>query len=206
MGGLFYLGDGFGFAGLVLLTDQHTGQPVAADPWVPVHACCLPPVVVGYGRFQDTLFYLSVDTLTDIGREGIQLLLQHIACPYNQTGCLGIKQVNLLYLLQGDAFAIVGGDAPPGFFAKTTDSIDDVVHKPALALYNLGHDEGSQMAALLKTDTLVVYAVTGYLVLSKNSPGQSRPRFAQILFAIYGIALLHLLRDGVAPERILCLR
>ena len=62
------------------------------------------------------------------------------------------------------------------------------------------------MTALLKTDTLVVYAVTGYLVLSKNSPGQSRPRFAQILFAIYGIALLHLLRDGVAPEGILSLR
>ena len=206
MGGLFYLGDSFGFAGLVVFTNQHTGQPVAAYPWIPVHASRLPPIVVGYGRFQNALLYLPIYALTDIGREGIQLLLQHIACPYNQTGCLGIKQVNLLYLLQGDAFAIVGGDAPPGFFAKTTDSIDDVVHKPSLALYNLGHHEGCQMTALLKTDTLVVYAVTGYLVLSKNSPGQSRPRFAQILFAIYGIALLHLLRDGVAPERILSLR
>ena len=48
--GLTNLSDGFSLASLILLTDKHTSQPVGTDPWIPVHACRLPPVVFLHSR------------------------------------------------------------------------------------------------------------------------------------------------------------
>ena len=61
------------------------------------------------------------------------------------------------------------------------------------------------MTALLETDGFIIHTVARYLILGKNSPGQSFPFFTPILFTIFYIALLHLLGDRIAPEGIVSL-
>ena len=94
--GFPYLGDGLGLTRLIFLTDKDTGEPVGTDPGVPVHASRLPPVVIFNGRLEDAPLYLAVDTLTEVWREGVELFLEHVSRPHNQTGSLSIEEIHLL--------------------------------------------------------------------------------------------------------------
>ena len=49
----------------VVLAEQHTAEPVGADPRVPVHAGLLPPVVRFLGRLQDAALHLAADALEE---------------------------------------------------------------------------------------------------------------------------------------------
>ena len=100
----------------------------------------------------------------------------------------------------------MGRDAPPCLFAEAAHSIDNVAYEAAFPLHDLGHDEGSQLTALLKAEPFVVDAVAGDLVFGEDRPRQYCPRLTDILFSICDIALAHLHGDGVAPERIISLR
>ena len=101
--------------------------------------------------------------------------------------------------------AVMGRYSPPCLFTETTDSINDIVGKTPRSFEYFCHYESSQMAAFLKTDILVVYAIACYLVLCEDSPGQSCPLSAQILLSIFYIALTHLLWHRVAPKGIVSL-
>ena len=151
------------------------------------------------------MLYFAVYAIAEIRRESVELFFEHISSPCDETGCLGIKEVYLLNILQGYAFAVVGRYAPPCLFAEAADAVDDAIQESSPTLHNLSHHESCQMTALLETDGFIVHPVARYLVLGKNSPGQSSPCLSLILFTIFYIALLHLLRDGVTPEGIVSL-
>ena len=200
------MGDGFGFACLVCFADEYTGEPVAANPGVPVHAGGLPPVVFGERWFENSVFHLFVDTFANVGGKGIQLFFEHISGPYDETGRLGIKQVDFLNVRQRDMFAVVCRYAPPRLFTEAAYSINDSAGKPPFALYDFCHHESSKVPTLLETDALIVHPVAVDFVLGKDRPRQHGPRGVQILFAIADITLAHLLGNGVTPECIVCLR
>ena len=159
LGGLPDLPDGFCLARLVFLADEYAGQPVGAYPGVPVHASLLPPVVLLDSRLEDAALYLTVDALAEVGRELVELRLEHIARPGYKIGRLCIEEVHRLVFGQGRAWSIVSGDAPPSLFTETADSIDDIGHKPAFTLHDLCHHECSQVAAFFEVQTFIVHAV-----------------------------------------------
>ena len=176
MSGSLDLTDSLSLSCLILLTDQHTGEPVTTNPGVPVHACRFPPIVFLECRDENSAFYLLVNTLAEVWRELIEWLLQHVPCPDDETGGLCIEEIHFLISRQRDAFVVVGRYAPPSLFAETAHSIDNIVYEASFPLHDFCHDYSRQLSALLKTGSFVVYAVAIDLVLCEDRPWQRCPR------------------------------
>ena len=107
---------------------------------------------------------------------------------------------------QWDPLVVVGWYTPPSLLAEAAYPVDNIIKEPAIPFHNLSHDEGSQLSPFLETDILVVDTIARDLILCKDCPGQHRPWFGSILFAIADITLTHLVGNGVAPKSIIGLR
>ena len=151
-----------------MLTEFDACKPVGAYPRIPVHRGLLPPVVGIQSRNEHSPFYLRVYPLRQQGRETVYLLLQCMSCPCHKSCRLGVKEIDILVFGSHHLSAIMSRYSPPCLFQCAHDSIDNIGHKPSLALHLLGKHEGSQLSAFSECPLFIAGAIAVCLELGKK--------------------------------------
>ena len=139
----------------IVLDGQNTGQPVGADPGIPVvDAPAAQPahpeeVDAHPEHVQDPPPDFQFDASAHQRRDGVQPLVQQVQRPGQQRAGLGRKQVDgrFLHVRQAGAGLLdpdVGRNAPVGFLAKGPDAVDAVVQETALPFGAFGQHQIGQ--------------------------------------------------------------
>jgi hypothetical protein len=177
----------------IAFDDQHRGQPVRADPRIPVvdaasaiHKAHPPEVVAGEAGRQHAALDFVLDARTHQRRHTVQPCAQQIEHPRQQRARLGGEEIDdrLRHVGQGVAGALdtdVRGQAPRRLLADRPDAVDDVVEKAALRLQALGQHQRLQRVAAVKVQRLEVAAVADAGKVQIAGSGQGWPRIAQRL-------------------------